>query len=33
MDYKIGDGVIHWTHGLGKGIGIEERHLAGVSQE
>lgn len=32
MGYDIGDTVVHWTHGLGKVIGIEERDLAGISQ-
>lgn len=32
MEYEIGDTVVHWTHGLGKVIAIEERHLAGISQ-
>lgn len=32
MNYEIGDTVLHWTHGLGKVIGIEEKNLAGISQ-
>lgn len=33
MDYAIGDTVVHWTHGLGTVIAIEEMHLAGESQQ
>ena len=33
MDYKIGDIVVHWTHGLGKVIAIEEMQLSGGRQE
>lgn len=33
MDYKIGDTVIHWTHGLGKVIAIDEKQLAGAIQK
>lgn len=33
MDYKIGDTVIHWTHGMGKVIAIDEKQLAGVMQK
>lgn len=33
MDYKIGDTVIHWTHGMGKVIAIEEMELTGVMQK
>ncbi len=32
MEYEVGDTVIHWTHGPGKVIAIEERDLAGVNQ-
>jgi RNA polymerase-interacting CarD/CdnL/TRCF family regulator len=28
MNYKIGDTVVHWTHGLGSVTAIEEIHLA-----
>jgi RNA polymerase-interacting CarD/CdnL/TRCF family regulator len=27
MDFNVGDSVIHWTYGLGKIIGLEERAL------
>lgn len=33
MDYKIGETVIHWTHGLGKVIAIDEMELAGITQK
>jgi CarD family transcriptional regulator len=33
MGYKIGDTVVHWTHGLGKVIAIDEMQLSGVMQE
>ncbi len=33
MDYQIGDTVIHWTHGLGKVIGIDEKNMAGAIQQ
>jgi RNA polymerase-interacting CarD/CdnL/TRCF family regulator len=29
MDYKIGDPVMHWTYGLGRIVGLEERVIAG----
>ncbi len=29
MDFQIGDPVIHWMHGFGHVIGIEERTIAG----
>jgi RNA polymerase-interacting CarD/CdnL/TRCF family regulator len=29
MDFHVGDPVVHWTHGLGKIIGLEQRSLAG----
>lgn len=32
MIYEIGDTVVHWTHGLGKVVVIEEMHLSGVSE-
>lgn len=32
MAYKVGDTVIHWTHGMGKVIAIEEMNLAGIRQ-
>jgi RNA polymerase-interacting CarD/CdnL/TRCF family regulator len=32
MGYEIGDTVIHWTHGMGKVVAIEERILAGITQ-
>lgn len=33
MNYGIGDTVVHWTHGLGTIIAIDERQLAGVTQQ
>ena len=32
MNYKIGDTVVHWTHGIGSVIAIEEVQLAGTAQ-
>jgi RNA polymerase-interacting CarD/CdnL/TRCF family regulator len=29
MDLHVGDQVMHWTHGLGQVIGLEERVLSG----
>ncbi len=29
MEFHVGDSVIHWVHGLGKIVGLEERALAG----
>jgi RNA polymerase-interacting CarD/CdnL/TRCF family regulator len=33
MNYKIGDTVVHWTHGLGTVIAIDEMSLAGKTQQ
>jgi RNA polymerase-interacting CarD/CdnL/TRCF family regulator len=33
MDYEIGDTVVHWTHGLGTVIAIDEMLLAGITQQ
>ena len=33
MNYAIGDTVVHWTHGLGTVIAIDEMDLAGVTQQ
>jgi CarD family transcriptional regulator len=33
MDYEIGDTVVHWTHGLGTVISIDQMDMAGVSQQ
>ncbi len=33
MDYEVGDAVVHWTHGLGTIIAIDEIHLAGITQQ
>jgi RNA polymerase-interacting CarD/CdnL/TRCF family regulator len=32
MNYEIGDTVVHWTHGLGKVIAIDDMRLAGIMQ-
>lgn len=32
MDYKIGDKVVHWMHGLGTVVAIEEMNLDGNVQ-
>jgi CarD family transcriptional regulator len=33
MNYAIGDTVVHWTHGLGTVIAIDQMDLAGVTQQ
>lgn len=33
LDIQVGDKVIHWTYGLGKVLGVEERILSGRKQE
>lgn len=33
MNFKIGDTIVHWTHGLGTVIAIDEMDLAGVTQQ
>lgn len=33
MDYKIGDTIVHWAHGVGKVVAIDHKDLAGVVQE
>lgn len=33
MNFKVGDTVVHWTHGLGKIIAIDEMLLAGNKQQ
>jgi RNA polymerase-interacting CarD/CdnL/TRCF family regulator len=33
MNYQVGDTVVHWTHGLGRVIAIDEIHLAGITQQ
>ena len=33
MNYEIGDTVVHWTHGLGTVIGIDQMDLAGKTQQ
>jgi CarD family transcriptional regulator len=33
MNYQIGDQVIHWTHGSGMIIAIDEKSLAGQSRQ
>ena len=32
MNFRIGDTVVHWTHGLGSVIAIDEIHLDGITQ-
>ena len=32
MIYKVGDTIIHWTHGLGTVIAVEEMELAGTKK-
>lgn len=29
MDFRVGDPVVHWSHGIGEIIGLEERAMAG----
>jgi CarD family transcriptional regulator len=33
MDYEIGDTVVHWTHGVGTVVAIDEKQLAGKTQQ
>jgi CarD family transcriptional regulator len=33
MNYEIGDTVVHWTHGLGTVIAIDQMNLAGITQQ
>jgi CarD family transcriptional regulator len=33
MNYAIGDTVVHWTHGLGTVVSIDQMDLAGITQE
>jgi len=33
MNYEVGDTVVHWTHGLGKVIAIDQMDLAGITQQ
>ncbi len=33
MNYAIGNTVIHWTHGLGTVIAIDQMNLAGITQQ
>lgn len=33
MNFQVGDTVVHWTHGLGSVIAIDEIHLNGITQQ
>jgi CarD family transcriptional regulator len=33
VNYNIGDTIVHWTHGLGTVIAIDEMDLAGITQQ
>ena len=33
MNYEVGDTVVHWTHGLGRVIAIDEMQLSGITQK
>jgi RNA polymerase-interacting CarD/CdnL/TRCF family regulator len=33
VKYKIGDIIVHWTHGIGTVTAIEEKTIAGVTQQ
>ena len=33
VKYKIGDTIIHWTHGLGTIVAIEKKDMDGVTQQ
>ena len=33
MNYSVGDKVVHWTHGLGTVVAIEQKEIAGISQQ
>lgn len=29
MDFRVGDPIVHWSHGIGEIVGLEERAVAG----
>lgn len=33
MKFEIGDHVIHWTYGLGTVVAVDEKDLAGITQQ
>ena len=33
MNYKIGDTIVHWAHGVGKVVAIDQKDIAGVAQQ
>ncbi len=33
MNYAIGDTVVHWTHGIGTVVAIDQKYLAGITQQ
>jgi CarD family transcriptional regulator len=33
MNYKVGDVIVHWTHGIGKVVAIDQKEIAGVNHE
>jgi CarD family transcriptional regulator len=33
MSFQVGDTVVHWTHGLGSVIGIDEIQLDGITRQ
>jgi CarD family transcriptional regulator len=33
VNYQIGDTIVHWTHGLGTIVAIEQRDIAGVTEQ
>jgi CarD family transcriptional regulator len=33
VNYEIGDTIVHWTHGLGTVVAIDQKDIAGVKQQ
>ena len=33
MNYEIGDKVVHWTHGTGRIVAIDEKDIAGTTHQ
>lgn len=33
MIYKVGDTIVHWAHGVGKVVAIDQKDIAGAAQQ
>lgn len=33
MNYKVGDTIVHWTHGIGTVVAIDQKDIAGVTRQ